>query len=592
MASSIYQPPSMPDTKKDECDACACHACGGLECLCRPRFFAGQLLTDETLNRLEHYIVEKNKLHNRYLHGWGVVCGLEVVCSPCNAVTVRAGYALSPCGEDIIVCKDAPVNVCDLINQCRDKRRDWECEPYATGQNPDCRDVEEDWILTVRYDERGSRGITALKGGSNTSCGSSCSCGSSSASGCSCHGQNGNGGSHKSAYATASVGSSVKHGYRQAAATTIAAQCEPTLTCEGYVFEVCKAKDKKNDEDNSQGAMIQRMVNCFNNLKATLPQEPSQTASPAELYQWCCALKEQLQNNLFDYPVYNCQLSQLLSDFPCPDPANMSRDQYVNTVQSQLSLIGAEYVRYCFCSPLLPPCPEAVCDPRVPLATVTVRKNQNGQCRIVRVCNLEKRKFVTTFISLGYWLSILRPILFKLRKGLEALCCKPFGRRFNLGNFNMASSTNATGEPAPVTNKRGFKAFASRVWANRGATVDAQTLFLGAIGARDEKGRPYLSETELANPFYTVMLNNFAGPLLAKLPDNTPELLKRAGRSFASGRVDTTAPGGETAAGRETANIRNEELENLKTRVSELQRTVERQSEMINELRARTKPNK
>ena len=48
-----------------------CPACGSLECLCRPRFFAGQLLTEEDLNRLDHYIVEKNKLHNRYLHVQG-----------------------------------------------------------------------------------------------------------------------------------------------------------------------------------------------------------------------------------------------------------------------------------------------------------------------------------------------------------------------------------------------------------------------------------------------------------------------------------------------------------------------------------------
>src|SRR5690349_21018508 len=57
-----------------------CPSCGGLECLCRPRFFAGQLLTDEDLTRLDHYIQAKNRLHNRFLHGWGVACGLEVVC--------------------------------------------------------------------------------------------------------------------------------------------------------------------------------------------------------------------------------------------------------------------------------------------------------------------------------------------------------------------------------------------------------------------------------------------------------------------------------------------------------------------------------
>src|SRR3954453_19853802 len=79
-----------------------CPDCGGLECLCRPRFFAGQLLTEQDLNRLDHYITEKHKLHNRHLWGSGVVCGLEVRCAPCDElVTVTDGYALSPCVEDI-----------------------------------------------------------------------------------------------------------------------------------------------------------------------------------------------------------------------------------------------------------------------------------------------------------------------------------------------------------------------------------------------------------------------------------------------------------------------------------------------------------
>src|SRR6516162_11281841 len=72
-----------------------CPDCGGLQCLCRPRFFAGQLLTEDDLNRLDRYIIAKNKLHNRYLHGWGTVCGLEVACNPCTGfVTVKSGYAL------------------------------------------------------------------------------------------------------------------------------------------------------------------------------------------------------------------------------------------------------------------------------------------------------------------------------------------------------------------------------------------------------------------------------------------------------------------------------------------------------------------
>src|SRR4051812_28075963 len=106
MSAMSHLKPAMP----------VCPACGRLECLCRPRFFCGQILTDEDLNRLEHYIIEKNKLHNRYLHGWGVACGMEVSCHPCAGfVTVKAGYALSPCGNDIVVCRDEAVDVCELL---------------------------------------------------------------------------------------------------------------------------------------------------------------------------------------------------------------------------------------------------------------------------------------------------------------------------------------------------------------------------------------------------------------------------------------------------------------------------------------------
>src|SRR5262249_24981618 len=115
----LPRPGGAARPQRDPCadDTPCCPACGGLVCLCRPRFFPGQLLTDEDFNQLERYVIEKNKLHNRYLHGWGVACGLEVVCDPCDArrVTVRSGYALSPCGEDILVCKDQSVDVCSLI---------------------------------------------------------------------------------------------------------------------------------------------------------------------------------------------------------------------------------------------------------------------------------------------------------------------------------------------------------------------------------------------------------------------------------------------------------------------------------------------
>ena len=48
----------------------------------RPRFFAGQLLTEDDLTALTDYMTAKDRLHNRHLFGAGVVCGLWVSCDP------------------------------------------------------------------------------------------------------------------------------------------------------------------------------------------------------------------------------------------------------------------------------------------------------------------------------------------------------------------------------------------------------------------------------------------------------------------------------------------------------------------------------
>ena len=598
-------PTSSTDRKTQECKTCACPSCGGLECLCRPRFFAGQLLTDEALNNLEHYIVEKNKLHNRYLHGWGVVCGLEAVCHPCNGVTVRAGYALSPCGDDIVVCKDVSVDVCSLIAQCCDKQREWECEPFASGHDMDCSEMDGEWILTVRYDEKTSRGITALKG-ITSSCCSSCSCGGSSGCGCGCHGHNGNGGSQHKQYATASAGAQT-HGFRSAQ-TTVAAQCEPTLTCEGFVFEVCKPAPEKGDERRPVGALIERAQRCMATLFDSLPKKPTQNLTKAALFEWCSSLKQRLRENLFDHPVYNCRLADAFN-FTCPDPNDPKQtlQQYdaavSDVVENVTSLVAAEYIQYCICSSFLPPCPELVCDPRVPLATVTVRKDANGICRVVRVCNLGKRRFLITFPILGYWFSFaVAPLRQLFRKVLERICCVPFvdPRRGLRSDQNPILSSRASlsesrekvfAATAP-TQDRGFKAFAGQVWENRTRNVDERTLFLGAIGARDERGNPYLSETELKNPFYTLMVNRMVGPLLAKLPDHTLDSVKASSAIFSAGTFSTKAQGRTAAA--VTADVVAEAagINELKTRVADLQATVERQSSMIDELQKLVKKQK
>ncbi len=88
---------------------CACGDVGCATCrnqgFVRPRFFAGQLLTEEDLQKLIDYVVAKNRLHNQRLWGDGVVCGLEVTCHPCGGgtVVVNPGYALDCCGNDLLL---------------------------------------------------------------------------------------------------------------------------------------------------------------------------------------------------------------------------------------------------------------------------------------------------------------------------------------------------------------------------------------------------------------------------------------------------------------------------------------------------------
>ena len=92
---------------------CGCaheNECCELECLVQPRFFCGQLLTDQDLSVLLDWVKAKSGLA-RYRHGWGVVCGFEIQC--CDAgltgaqISIGPGYAVDCCGSDVVLCQPA-----------------------------------------------------------------------------------------------------------------------------------------------------------------------------------------------------------------------------------------------------------------------------------------------------------------------------------------------------------------------------------------------------------------------------------------------------------------------------------------------------
>lgn len=77
----------------------------------RLRYFTGRHMTARDFRDEQAYHRSHRHLHNRMLHGWGVVCGLDVhphpvpECRP-RYVKVDCGFALDCCGREIAVPKE------------------------------------------------------------------------------------------------------------------------------------------------------------------------------------------------------------------------------------------------------------------------------------------------------------------------------------------------------------------------------------------------------------------------------------------------------------------------------------------------------
>ena len=324
-----------------------CTTCGMLECVCRPRFFAGQLLNADDLNRLDAYIRAKNRLHNRQLHGWGVVNGLEVTCNPCGAgVTVSCGYALSPCGEDIVVCDATQVDVCTLIQRCKDAERLLApCDPpsqYVPGktQGP-CDAAEEDWVLAIRYAEAPARGIKPLYSSSAASCG--CGCGGNGGSGCTCKS-----GGVASGCGCASTGA--RSGSTARAPRGASAQCEATVICEGFEFEVYRVPPEGSSDQRPSAAdspLLQRFECCVQDLVSKTPQAPAQGDAHA-FYLWALRVKDFLLRYLQGRPGYQCEADR------APADARNSRSGERQQRRSVPAGVAGAVRRLCRCAARLP----------------------------------------------------------------------------------------------------------------------------------------------------------------------------------------------------------------------------------------------
>jgi hypothetical protein len=536
-------------------------------------------LTEEDLNRLDHYLVEKNKLHNRYLHGWGVVCGLQVICHQCEGlVTVKAGYAIDPCGHDIIVCDDHDFNVVERIRECRRaRRRQVDCEPWSAVTNQGCEQVEEQWCLTLAYEEREARPITALRYEKAKSCG--CCRGNGQQCGCGCH-------HHSTASHPATRG---RNGDRQTAG-----HCEPRLICEGYRLDVIPAPPKiKDPTDPTSGrslalgpGTLTHEINCCREAALKLMAQAPQVGgiTPSQAYEACCRYQDAVRNFLLTASLARCELTDALSLISCPPPSTQAPApvppagylaQVTQTVQSLTRLL-AVYIYDCMCLSLLPPCPPEPAEDRLILACLTIKDD-----KIVRICQHQERRHVLSFPTLAYWLSSL-PLGATLSKAVNCLCCGDLTGLARCLRPPSAASLADVSNPVKLFGSfstvfsqiLGTEVLAKASPAGAAAFVDTGDLKGGQVG-------PVLAELDNQGVEYTVVpLDPWPDEVVAMSERYTPAIFS-AGESVLVYTKGTTVVGLSVAD--ETDRLRHDvagltakqaELETVKAQLETLEKEV------------------
>lgn len=127
----------------------------------RARYFHGMLMTDRDFTEEQEYQIEKRKLHNRMLHGWGVVCGLKITAfNPAgNSVIIEKGLALDCNGNEIFVNEPIEFDVLQAIEAYnRPKSAERECKSETTTSTT--------YYVRIKYKENRSDAVPVYAPGS------------------------------------------------------------------------------------------------------------------------------------------------------------------------------------------------------------------------------------------------------------------------------------------------------------------------------------------------------------------------------------------------------------------------------------------
>lgn len=354
----------------------SCSTCGDIECFERPRFFAGQLLTDKDLEAAQRYVIEKNKLHNRHLVGTGVVCGLAVRCDPCcdGSVVVEPGYAIDCCGNDIVLCEPETFHLLDCLEE---QQREGDCcdRKIRTPKVP--RDQIREYCLILSYFEEPTHPTTALirdNGCSNT-------------------------------------------------------RCEPARIRESFRFSLIEkpveeSRPKLIPDDSFLGQVsecfrvlreVQAAIKTGRTAEENYPNNPPGSAPVSTgafapvFYQFRKLVLEFYQRE----PEIRCTLPEKVAELEAQFQSGNDDDQ--QRAALLMLALASQLLLDCFCNALLAPCPDCDEEVGVELACITLRGD-----KIEKICNTVRKQLITG-PSLQYW---MQPLFSGIQQLIELLCCE------------------------------------------------------------------------------------------------------------------------------------------------------------------------
>jgi hypothetical protein len=112
----------------------------------RVRYFYGKLLSAADFQAEQQYFREKQKLHNRCLHGFGVACGFDVSIFK-GAIRISPGLALSCTGDEITLDERVEIPLPQTKNNVyltiRYQERDTDPVPVPAGEGVENSRIEE-----------------------------------------------------------------------------------------------------------------------------------------------------------------------------------------------------------------------------------------------------------------------------------------------------------------------------------------------------------------------------------------------------------------------------------------------------------------